>query len=110
MLIQMHLHFAPPRNCIETVQTVVETSVETVANYIETVDYSLTMALTYIIPKLDQRFLQIPNGFYNGFYKGSYSSYTVSTETVTLYYKRPCNLKVMTAETPIYWQGPQRNI
>ena len=34
---------APPRNCIETVQTVVETSVETVANYIETVDYSLTM-------------------------------------------------------------------
>ena len=44
--------------------------------------------------------LQTPNGFYNGFYKGSYSSYTVSTETVTLYYKRPCNLKVLTAETP----------
>ena len=34
---------APLRNCIEVVQTVVETSVETVANYIETVDYSLTM-------------------------------------------------------------------
>ena len=36
----------------------------------------------YFITEKEQRFLQIPNGFYNGFYNGSYSSYTVSTSLV----------------------------